>query len=742
MKYTEDPYFTHGYLSRGVSFEASMRNRFIVFFLLIGVAFFGSPLMAGSQDDLEDPVKVSLHSEMATIQPGRSFWVAVGFQVAEGWHIYWKNPGDGGQPPEIHWQLPSGFSVGELQWPYPQKFVEGDTLYFGYTGTIYLLAEVKAPSSLEGGGIESLKASVNWLACRDSCVPGMTDVAMELPVKVAAPLLSETSQGLFVEARRHLPRQNEAIVMISHQNEMDLLLPSGKSGGHASHAFFFPEDSTLVSVTGERVVERGQKGYLVLPLSSDKSAEKSLKGVLVLSSATGEEEAFQIDSSLRGFALAETDSAEVMGLGVALLLALGGGFFLNFMPCVLPVIGMKIMGFVRLAKEDQRTSRSHGWAFVGGVLVAFWVLAAVLLAFRAYGESLGWGFQLQSPLFVSFLAVILLVVGLSLFGVFEMGTSVGALAGGVDTRSWGMLGSFGSGLLATAVATPCTGPFLGAAVGLAIALPPFQALLVFSCMGVGMAFPYLVLAYYPSLLRFVPKPGPWMVTFKEFMGFFMLASVLWLVWVFAAETDPAALLVLLSSLFCAGLAAWIYGKWATPVRSRKARWVGSVLAVALLLSTSAFLVKAVPTSSEGGLVAGEERVIEEEWIPFSSQKLAELRQKGVPVFVDFTAKWCLICQANKLPLHSGEVARKFKEKGVVKMLADWTKSDPFITQELRKFGRNGVPLYLFYGKDPKAPPQVLPQLLTPDVLLSLLEEMPTERNFMDHVVAEENDGSY
>jgi thiol:disulfide interchange protein DsbD len=423
------------------------------------------------------------------------------------------------------------------------------------------------------------------------------------------------------------------------------------------------------------------------------------------------------------------------GLGLALVLAFVGGMILNLMPCVLPVISFKVLSFVKMAGQSRKLVFTHGLTFTLGVLLSFWVLTAALLVLQAYGRSVGWGFQLQEPLFVAILAAILLVFGLSLFGVFEFGTSLIAMAGqaqqSATAKRSGLFGSFMSGILATAVATPCTGPFLGSAVGFAMTLPPALTMLVFTSLGLGMSLPYLLLATFPSTLRFLPKPGQWMVTFKELMGFFMLATVLWLVWVFGAQTSTFALFLLLAGFFFLALGSWVYGKWS--MQRKTIRLIAYGLTIACFATGGYAIFNAVsPWAAQMDSSSATKQVANhsaaDAWEEFSPERLAELQKQGTPVFIDFTAKWCLICQANHLVLTTSEVTQQFEKLGVVKMKADWTKNDPVITAELRKHGRSGVPLYLLYGTDPKAAPKILPQVLTPEIVLEELKNITPQHD--------------
>ncbi len=414
---------------------------------------------------------------------------------------------------------------------------------------------------------------------------------------------------------------------------------------------------------------------------------------------------------------------------MALVFAFVGGMILNLMPCVLPVMSLKVMSFVKMAGQSRSLTLKHGLMFSLGVILSFWCLALVMLVLRAYGEVVGWGFQLQEPLFIVLLISLLFVLALNLFGVFEWGVFFASWAGQtqVETvrKSSGYGGSFFSGILATAVATPCTGPFLGSAIGFAVTLPIFQSLLVFTSLGLGMCFPYLLLAAFPSYLRFIPKPGAWMEIFKQGMGFLLLATILWLMWVFSAQTDSFSLIYLLIGLLCFSVCAWIYGKACSPVVNRKIRIVAHCFII--LFAILGYKIILIPQSSwpssDTVFTTRSSADHWSDWEDFSPERVAQLRNEGKPILIDFTAKWCLICQANHLVLASDEIKERLEQSGVVKMKADWTKNNPIITQELRKFGRNSVPLYILYGNDQKREPMILPQVLTPSIVTEHLNKI-------------------
>ena len=408
------------------------------------------------------------------------------------------------------------------------------------------------------------------------------------------------------------------------------------------------------------------------------------------------------DSSA-AFAMAPKSIEGEFSLLWMLVFAFVGGLILNVMPCVLPVVSLKLMSMIRLATERKEALIKHGMAFAIGLLVAFWILAGVIITLKAYGTTLGWGFHFQQPLFVAILAMLFFVLALSLFGVFEVGTSLAAL----DASSHkGLIGSMASGMLAAVVSTPCTGPFLGAVFGLVFILPAWQIIMVFTAIALGMACPYVAIGMTPAALKLLPKPGSWMVAFRHVMAFMLMATVVWLVWVFGAQTDNFAVFALLCGLLAVAVGAWAYGRWGMPVNAIKTRWAARAMVLLAFIVAIWVVDMALPGKYDNM------------WEPFDPERVVELQREDVPVFVNFTARWCLICQANGIILESSR--KKFEEYGVVMMKADWTSQDPIITRHLQMFGRNGVPLYVLYGRNTQ---WVLPQLLTPDIITEYLEKL-------------------
>lgn len=699
-----------------------------------------------------DPIQTKLLSEEESIQPGRPFWLGLRLDIADGWHSYWKNPGDLGLANKVEWKLPSGFEVESLQWPFPKRFVTDDFVNFGYQNFVLLLARVIPPENLVAENNVTLSADVHWFACKDKCIPGMTPVSLTLPVKADRPLMNRLAAEEFSHARKQLPQQAWQVKAERQGDELLLKmnsLGSKENLGVLQNLFFFPENEGLVDLRLPQSFERTSEGYsLTLKLSQNIEQEKSrrLKGVLVSSEGwkgDGTEGALEIDVPLKGSWIPASIVARkaspvpnvsppasvqefkdpVFHLTHVLFFAFLGGLLLNLMPCVFPVIALKVLGFIQLAGESRVRLILHGFIFSLGVFLSFWALGGLFFLLRLGGESIGWGFQMQEPIFVACLICLFVLCALGLFDVFQVSMLSLPTSSSTQKKSplWATLIS---GVVATAVATPCIGPFLGPVLGATVSLNFLQSFLVYTCIALGLSTPYLLFSVFPGLIRVLPKPGSWMLAFKQVMGFFMLTAAVWLVWVFTAQTSNDATLALTLGLLCMSFAAWVYGKWGSNIHTKRSR--GFAIFVALIFL---FLggVLAWRASKEEGLLLASSGEIDQtnysSWEAFSPEKLEAYRLQGVPVFIDFTASWCLICQGNKPALYSSRVQKELEKRGVVKMRADWTKHDPVITEELEKYGRVGVPLYLLFGSDSSKPPMILPQLLTREIILEHLQKL-------------------
>jgi thiol:disulfide interchange protein DsbD len=633
----------------------------------------------------------------------------------------------------------------------PKRFQQEELLGYGYEGETLFLVEVTPPVTLPANAPVTLEASIRWLACSAAqCLPGDNELAIQFPLAQ-----DSTKSDLIAKARSTIPQKMPLLKASQQGNFIEVELPKAANAFH--EAIFFPESNEMID--GQFPVtlnpSSDKPDVQVVWLKEHPTATAScLKGILALQ-GDGARVAWDVDLPLgsesalcqvdhkgespadRNFdPLGESEGssahlATAWNILLAVLFAFIGGLLLNLMPCVLPVISLKIFSFMKMAGQCRSQTMKHGLAFFAGVVASFWLLAGALLLLQSYGHAIGWGFQLQEPLFVAMLAALLLLFALNFFGLFEVGASLTSIAGQVQqvskSRASALCSSFCSGILATAVATPCSGPFLGTAIGFAVTLPPFYALAIFTALGCGMALPYLLLAAFPGLLRFLPKPGPWMKIFKELMGFVMLSTVLWLLWVFAAQTDQLALFVLLAALLVLSLAGWIYGNYCTAMHSARSRLLGGLVVllcggVALAAIASVALpaeLTPAQTADPQALAASDGEV----WEPFSLERVKALQQEGRPVLIDFTAKWCLICQANHMVLSSQAVATKLNALKVVKMKADWTRRDPAITAALQSYGRNAVPLYLLLKGSVADKPIIMPQVLTPQIVIDHLNQL-------------------
>lgn len=686
-----------------------------VLFLLL--AFFAALAPAARAQ-----VKAALVAAEQSIQPGRPLTVALLLEHDKHWHSYWINPGTG-YPTTLDWKLPSGWTASALQWPTPAvtKDTAGNITGNGYEDVVYLPVTLTPPADLKPGETVSLSAVAKWLMCAEVCVPGKADVALALPV-LAEPPAPDTAHGAAIASTvASLPRAIPGLTATATRSgktiTLRLLAAADLAQPKPERPWFFSSDETVQYDEPQtaRSAASGELLVIDLPVSATLSAPPTrLVGVLrTESSWTTSGPALRglaIDIPISDAPAAALSAPAGASLAGTLVLALVGGLILNLMPCVFPVLGIKILGFVNQAGADRRKVTLHGLAFAGGVLVSFWALAALLAVLRAGGGQLGWGFQLQSPAFVFVLAAVMLVFGLSMSGVFEFGLRATTVGSGLQNKD-GLAGSFFTGVLATVVATPCSAPFLAPALGAALALPVASSFAVFTAIAVGLALPYLLLSIFPQAVKALPRPGAWMETFKQAMAFPLYATVGYLVWVLAGQSgdNDTALLFVLLGLVVIALGAWLYGRYAT-FGGKPARVRFGVIGGAALLSLGAWLGWPRPASPTDIV-----------WQPWSAEAVAKAVADGKPVYVDFTARWCFTCQTNKkVVFSSSEVIKTFRDKKVVTLRADWTNQDPLITAELAKWNRSAVPFNLLYLPG-RPEPVVLPELLTPGIVLDALK---------------------
>jgi thiol:disulfide interchange protein len=676
-------------------------------------------------------VEAELVSEVESIQAGQPFWVALRLKMEEHWHTYWQNPGDSGLATKIKWDLPEGFRADPIQWPYPEKIEAPPLVSFGYSGEVFLLVKIYPSTSLPDGKPVTLAAKADWLECKEICLPGSAQLKIRLPVKNEIPKIDGKWAGKFAESRAKLPLSTSDWRLSAAAKDDHIIIratPPQDYKGDLSNVIFFPIQSGLINYAAEQKLNKASEGYVIELERSEFSTEPPTQIQGVLFSPQGwrganSELALTVDVRVsQPVAAPAIQSSALTSLWIALLFSFIGGLILNLMPCVLPVLSIKVLDFVKQADKERAKVWQHGLVFTTGVLVSFWILAGALIALRAGGEQLGWGFQLQSPPFLIILASLLFLFGLNLFGVFEMGTSLMALGGKGSGRS-GWVSSFLSGALATIVATPCTAPFMGSALGFALTQPIWASMLIFTSLGLGMATPYLLLSFAPSLLLYVPKAGLWMESFKQFMGFLLMATVVWLAWVLGIQAGINGVTGLLIALVLIGMGAWIQGRWGSVINSRRARIIAHIVVVILVSCGLALAMSGAKMGAGKGTIT-HDNTGGIDWQPFSPERVEELRAAGKPVFIDFTAAWCLSCQVNeRVAFSSEDVQKEFSRLGIVALKADWTSRDETITRALAQFGRNGVPLYVLYGQKSGEPPTILPEIITPGIVLQELKKL-------------------
>ncbi|MGH8616467.1 MAG: protein-disulfide reductase DsbD family protein [Burkholderiales bacterium] len=671
---------------------------------------------AGAAPVRTERVEAELVAETATIAPGTPFTVALRLKMDPEWHTYWRNPGDSGLPTTIAWTLPPGFQAGDIQWPAPKALPVGPLVNYGFENEVLLLVDLQAPATLAVGSSVTLRAKANWLVCKEVCIPESADLALTLPVTAAASGNTAASLGI-AATRNALPRAPDGWRASAHRGpdgRVTLAFDGAPAAAWRS-AVFFPHAEGKLEPAGAQPLTLFERGaQLALPPAAQPVGKfLQADGVLVTQGPDGTPRAYVFDTTIVTAAAPELGAVRgvasgepALGLAVALLFAFGGGLILNLMPCVFPILSIKVLGAVRQAHGVRREQLLHGLLFAAGVLVTFLALASALLALRAGGAQLGWGFQLQSPATVAVLAALFFLLGLNLSGVFEF--SLGAT--GMPQSAHPHVNAFLGGVLAAVVASPCTAPFMGAAMGYAVTQPAAVALAVFAALALGMSLPFVLLCAYPAWLKRLPKPGPWMARFRQVLAFPLYATVVWLAWVLGTQSGIDVLGRFALALVALGFAAWALGlAQAGAGKARLASAAGVLLALWL----------AWPAAAPATVATDRAAATDEGWETWSPVRVAELTAAGTPVFVDFTAAWCVTCQVNKqLVLRNPTVRAAFAERGVALLRADWTNRDPAIGAALAALGRTGVPVYVLHR--PGAAPQVLPELLREQVVLDAL----------------------
>jgi thiol:disulfide interchange protein DsbD len=671
-------------------------------------------------------VEAELIAEKAAFQAGKPATVGLKLRMEPQWHTYWKNPGDSGLPTKIEWILPEGWKAGPIQWPYPMPLPVGPLMNYGYEDEVVLLTELTPPANAAAGKVP-VKAHAEWLVCKDICIPEKGELDTTLTLAAMEAPANPRIEAAIERTRNNLPVDAPGWKFDSSLTKTALVVRITAPQGTRVPAkvTFFPDREGLIEPAApQRILRDGNGLRIEMKLADPPPANvKSVSGVAVTDAAWPATKARAINvaadaASMAPLAGTTSSGPNTIGGGTlaALLFALLGGALLNLMPCVFPVLGIKVMGFVEHAHGDPRAMRMQGVMFTIGVVASFVALAAIMLSLRAAGTQLGWGFQLQSPAVVVSLAVLFFVLALNLSGVFEWGAFAQSLTSNLSAKGR-YADALLSGVLASVVATPCTAPFMGAAVGFTLTQDAASALLVFLVLGLGMALPVLLLSMFPRLLRVLPRPGAWMETFKQVLAFPLYATVAWLAWILGALGGNDATFALLAGLVLVAMGAWFYGRWAH---------AGGIWqpAIAVMLGAVGIAIAWPGQMAPQEVSHAAPKAGELAWQPWSPEEVQRLTGDGKPVFVDFTAAWCVTCQVNKrVALNNADVVKAFATHGLTPLKADWTRRDPRITAELALLGRNAIPVYAIYLPGGEAP-RLLPEVLTPSIVLGEVAKLP------------------
>jgi thiol:disulfide interchange protein DsbD len=721
------------------------------------------PARAASSSFDADHVRVQLVIPVSALNPGESADAGLYFKLEPGWHIYWKNAGDAGEPPHIHWTLPAGITADPFEFPAPKRLPLGPLMDFGYEDEVLFPFTLNVAKTIKPGQAV-LQAKVDWLICRERCIPGKAELEIQQNISAGSHHSSFKPDPLIKRFIDRLPKPLPASAKANFQPTPTGFRLTVETGQRETSAEFFPEDQDIIDNPAPQKLTPTAKG-LILDLKKDAELAANpakLRGVLELSGgrayeivalpgsiaaavgvgepsqqqAAGAEaptyQAAAKESSgpSSGSAAQGSSSADraASGFWWTLLRSTGlaflGGLLLNLMPCVFPVLFLKGLALVHSGHNELHKLRTHGLIYAAGILVSFWALVGVLLGLRAAGATLGWGFQFQSPVFLALMAGLLFFLGLSLAGQFEIGLTLTS-AGGELAQKHGYTGSFFTGVLAVVVATPCTAPFMGAAIGYALSASAAVTFAVFTALALGLAAPYVALTLHPAWTRWLPKPGAWMEVLRQAVAVPIFATVIWLAWVLAGAYGAGALAALLSSFLLLAVAGWFLGRW--PAK----RWATAVAGVILLvvIVLAVYAQRSTYDKAELGAIAdmvNKGQIARADSIsqPWSAEAVSRSQAEGRPVFVDFTASWCLSCQVNeRVALGQPSVQQAFLAANVVLLRADWTRHDEAITQALTALGRSGVPAYALYAPG-QSEPQMLPEVLTPGIVTDALSKLP------------------
>lgn len=694
------------------------KRTFKPFFFLIAFLIVGFPHLSKAEAPANEPdqyVVARLLADNTQVKGGETVRIGLEQIIYPKWHTYWINPGDSGLATSITWDLPEGFSVSELEWPTPQKIPFGPLTNYGYEGSVTLLQNLTIPDNI-GDMPYELSARVDLLVCHDICIPESHNVSI---------ILNGTNPSepqRILKAQAALPKTLN-IQTGFYQAENNLILDFQSnllSENTVKSVTLLPENWGLVNNTAQANITDTDTGFMISQTIGERDLNEIENYGVIVSVEKNDKtkEIFRVEANqISNPTLAQSndtmgnDNSGFSAFIKAILFALFGGIILNLMPCVFPVLSMKALSLVNLHKEEEKTARKHGIAYTSGILITFGIIGGVLLILKAGGAQIGWGFQLQSPIIIMALAYLVFIIGLNLSGFFEFSNKLSGI-GQKKTQEEGAKGAFFTGVLATLVATPCTAPFMGVALGYALTQQAIIAMSVFLALGFGLALPYLILCFIPALRSKLPKPGAWMDTFKQLLSFPLFLTAVWLIWVLARQGGEMAVLISLLGMVAIAFALWL-GKHLPKGGIIKIITLGALI-LSLLFTASTFItVKALKTSPQTTSNADVQN-----WEIFSEKKLKEVLQTNQPVFINMTAAWCITCQVNdRIAIKTEKTRALFEQENVFYMKGDWTNKDPEITKYLNQFDRQGVPLYVFYPAPDEASgkrqePIILPQILT------------------------------
>ena len=678
-------------------FETVIYNNSIKLFLIFCVSLIPTISLADKIVEVSDS-RIELLIESNSIEPGDELLVGFKFSLSPGWHTYWVNPGDAGEGASIKWNLPRDVKASKILWPGPERIPVEPLMTFGYEDEVVLLTKIYTSKNTDIP--LTLNALVSWYTCKEICIPQEAEVSIPIKLGFKSP---SSSNKLLKQTLENVPTPFKGTYRVQSLDDSYIIQGQFEDNKQYDSIYFFPRFYGLTDYVESQLYEKNKDSFsLQVQPSGLKIEHESFEGVLA-TEKDGRLSYFEINHSL-----SSDNSSQEFSVLTLIIFAFFGGLILNVMPCVFPILSIKILRFVEQSENSSYKTFKQGCLFSVGVIVSFLLIAALLISLKSGGESIGWGYQLQSPIVVSLLFYLFIVMGYIFMSNIIIGSSLARLSL-ISSSKGDSLESFLTGVLAVIVASPCTAPFMGSAIGFALLQPSFYSILIFLGLGIGFSLPYLILSAKPSLLSFLPKPGQWMETFKQFMAFPMWASALWLLWVLSGQVDSQEIIQVLLGALIITIGLWLLEK--NKSESNWVKWMIRLPFVLLLI----FALWLVPTTYSDSDETQDQ-------LAYTPQLLEDLREENNLVFLNFTADWCITCKVNEaVALKTSEVSKVLAEKNITYLEADWTRKDPIISETLEQYGRTGLPLYLLFPSE--GDPLILPEILTEDILLSYLNEV-------------------